>query len=362
MNKDSLNIEIQTEADRSCFLVDDLSLFCQSLLDYSRLYFISDTNTEVYAQQILEQLDSSRTALKVLPEGENTKAFSFLEEICEEASSFLNRKSAVVCVGGGVVGDLGGFFSSIFLRGVDFFLVPTSLLSMVDSSVGGKTAINLKAGKNLVGAFHTPRGIYLNKEALKSLSHEHWISGLSEMLKHGLLMDVEHYHRVKSLLSQSNFQEDLELEDIVSSIMIKKSVVEQDYKEKGMRSILNLGHTIGHALESSDNFALPHGIYVLFGLVYEVQLGARLGICSESLETELKALVKTQNLKLPVLNFEKLAPYLLKDKKNLGEKVEFAFVESPGKVFEKDGKFTTGIGVRELQDYMENIAKKDSVR
>lgn len=217
-----------------------------------------------YAEAVLESLGGGR--IYTVPEGESSKSLSVLECVLTAAADMrLSRKDAIVAVGGGVVGDLGGFAAAVYMRGIKFYNIPTTMLSMVDSSIGGKTAVNLGGAKNIVGAFHQPSGVLIDTDTLATLEKRHISAGLCEAVKMAATSDAElfSYFETASLEQISD-----EVEKVIySALSIKKAVVEEDEKEAGLRKILNLGHTIGHGIEAERHGALYHGECVALGML-----------------------------------------------------------------------------------------------
>ena len=217
------------------------------LLDLDRkvLVVTDDGVPAIYAKTILSQCREG--VLVTLPAGESTKNFdSFRMLLSKMLEASFTRKDCVVAVGGGVVGDLSGFAAACYMRGIDFYNIPTTLLSQVDSSIGGKTAIDLDGVKNIVGAFYQPKKVLIDPDTLKTLDKRQFSAGMAEVIKMALTSNAN----LCALIRDSKDpEEDLE-EIIVSALQIKKDVVEQDPKENGLRKILNFGHTIGHAIES----------------------------------------------------------------------------------------------------------------
>ncbi|MFV0502361.1 MAG: 3-dehydroquinate synthase [Lachnospirales bacterium] len=197
--------------------------------------------------------------LIILPDGENTKSFHYVETIMKEMlKKNYTREDTLVAFGGGVIGDLTGFVASMYMRGIDFIQIPTTLLSQVDSSVGGKTAINFSGHKNIVGAFYQPKFVLIDTNTLTTLDERQFNNGMAEIIKYGCILDLELFNSLKKPLS---------LEKIIYRCLeLKGKVVEADEKEKGLRKILNFGHTIGHGIESFKEYKLFHGECVAIGM------------------------------------------------------------------------------------------------
>ena len=289
------------------------------LLDLDRrvLVVTDDGVPSLYAQKILEQ--SKDGVLVTLPAGEATKDFSFFRQLLSrmlEAS--FTRKDCVVAVGGGVVGDLAGFAAACYMRGVDFYNVPTTLLSQVDSSIGGKTAIDLDGVKNIVGAFYQPKKVLIDPDTLQTLDPRQFSAGMAEAIKMAATSDAALFERIKN---STDIEADLE-EIITKALQIKKDVVEQDPKEQGIRKILNFGHTIGHAIESLNEGKLLHGECVALGM---------LSMCSEEVRAELLPVLQKFNLLVDLTwGKEQLMPLILHDKKMQKDGLSVIFVPAIG--------------------------------
>lgn len=192
----------------------------------------------------------------------------------------VGRDAAVIAVGGGVVGDVAGFVAATYMRGLPVIQVPTTLLAMIDASIGGKTGVDSPAGKNLIGAFHQPALVFIDTETLSTLPESELINGMAEAVKHGAIADRAYFD---ALLGSRSYPAIVE-----GSIRIKQSFVEQDPREQGARAALNFGHTIGHALELATGYALPHGHAVAIGMVIEARLGERIGVSAPGTGSELE--------------------------------------------------------------------------
>lgn len=236
---------------------------------------------EKYAQSVADA--SKKPIIVTLEQGENTKSFEQLQKLLSVMlKNNFSRKDCVVAVGGGVIGDLAGFAAATFMRGIDFYNIPTTLLSQVDSSIGGKVAINFEGIKNIIGAFYQPKRVIIDPELLSTLPDRQISNGLAEAIKMALTSDKKLF----KIFENDNIDENLE-EIIIRSLLIKKSVVEADEKEAGVRKILNFGHTIGHAIESDKFGELYHGECVALGMLY---------MCSEPVRERLIKVLKKVNL------------------------------------------------------------------
>ncbi len=252
--------------------------------------------------------------------GEASKSMETFQKLLSTMlENDFSRKDCVVAVGGGVVGDLSGFVASAYMRGVDFYNIPTTLLSQIDSSIGGKTAINFEGIKNIVGAFYQPKKVLIDPELLKTLPDRQISNGLAEAIKMALTSDNELF----KIFENEDIEENID-EIIIRSLNIKKNVVQQDEKESGIRKILNFGHTIGHGIESSVNMTeLYHGECVALGLI---------PMCSEKIRPRVVNVLKKCNLyNLMDFDWNKINEFLFHDKKADGDTVSVTMVNEIGK-------------------------------
>jgi 3-dehydroquinate synthase len=298
------------------------------------LAVVSDENVApLYAGPLLASLQEAgfAAALVTIPAGENSKTIETVSELWRNFLQLgLDRKSTVLALGGGVVGDLTGFAAATFMRGVPWVGLPTSLLAMVDSSLGGKTGFDLPEGKNLVGAFFPPRLVVAAPELLGTLSLFELRSGLAEVVKHGIIADPLLFGLCSSGLPavQTNL-----VEIVQRAMAVKIKVIEADPYERGLRAALNFGHTVGHALEKVTNYSLRHGEAVAIGMVVEARLAEKLWICSKGFSNQLAAVLS--NLALPVaippgLPRADLVAAMRNDKKRAAGVVHFALPEEVG--------------------------------
>lgn len=267
-------------------LIDEAAREITPLLHRSRIMIVTDEHVADHWLDPLEQsLNAAgvETAAIVLPAGESTKSFRQLEELCAEILRWrVERRSAIVALGGGVIGDLTGFAAAIVMRGIDFIQIPTTVLAQVDSSVGGKTGINTAHGKNLIGAFHQPRLVLADTATLDTLPAREIAAGYAEIVKYGLLGDAAFFEWLEA--DGAGFfagDEQVRRHAILESCRAKAAIVAADEKEGGVRALLNLGHTFAHALEAEAGFdgSLLHGEAVGIGMVMAFRLSARLGLC-----------------------------------------------------------------------------------
>jgi 3-dehydroquinate synthase len=268
------------------------------------------------------------------------------------------RDSAVVALGGGVIGDLAGFVAATYMRGVPHFQVPTTLLAMVDASVGGKTGVDTPQGKNLVGSFHPPAAVLADPLVLHPLPDREYRAGLAEAVKHGLIADPAYFAWLEAEASRLNGREPAAVTRLIRrSVEIKAEVVSDDERESGRRAILNAGHTIAHAMERVSNYQLPHGEAVALGLIVECELAERLGIGPPGLRARVAALLERfglpQRAPAPFKPSEVLAS-MTGDKKNRDGRVHFALAGELGRMHQGDG-WTTPVSQAAIEAALESI-------
>lgn len=264
---------------------------------------ITDSHVgKLYGEQLARQLSSGggRAELFAFPAGEWNKTRETWASLSDRMlASRFGRDSAVVALGGGVVGDVAGFVAATYLRGVPWVQVPTSLLAMIDSSIGGKTGVDVAAGKNLLGAFHQPRVVIADLDLLQTLPTGQLAAGLAEAVKHGVIADAEYFAFLEREHAAILAKDRAALERAVRrSVEIKAEVVAQDEREAGRRAILNFGHTVGHAIEATSKYEVLHGEAVAIGMVYEARLAESLRIAPAGTAQRITALL--ERLRLPV--------------------------------------------------------------
>ena len=327
--------------------LDDVGEMMASIKRPCRAVIVSDDNVySLYGEKVKLSLEkSSFTVFEyIVPHGENSKSvenFINIQEFCAENN--ITRTDLFVALGGGVVGDLTGFVASTYLRGVDFVQIPTTVLAMVDSSVGGKTAINLNAGKNLCGAFHQPIAVFADCETLGTLPDEIFNEGCAEIIKYGMILDGEFL----SFLKDNDIKENVEYV-IKRCVEIKRDIVNRDEFEKGERKLLNFGHTIGHAIEKCSNLTISHGSAVAIGMVIATKGAFELGLSYDDYSDVLLPILKKN--KLPTTcNFsaDELYKITLTDKKRSRDVISLIVPEEYGlcKIHK--------ISVEQLKDFIE---------
>lgn len=314
-------------------LLDDIGLHIAPLLKNKRIFIVTETTVAgLYESKVsaaLERAGIEQHWFHLSP-GESTKSFSVFEKLVNDLlGTGIERKDVVLALGGGVIGDLAGYAAASILRGINFIQIPTTLLSQVDSSVGGKTGINSPHGKNLIGAFHQPLGVFIDPNVLSTLPKRELQAGYAEVLKYGLIDDPEFLNWLlangKTLLGDeaSNSQMETQIYAIKTSCEAKARVVAEDELEGGKRALLNLGHTFGHALEAECGYdgTLLHGEGVAIGMVMALDLSYRMGIAPKQDRDTLVCHLKEVGMKWSAsdigvpLDAKTLVSHMAKDKK-----------------------------------------------
>lgn len=303
-----------------------------------KVFVVTDSNlAPLYGKPLVDQLAKLgiQAGLYAFPSGEGSKSHEQLLKLYEAFSrAEITRKDVVVALGGGVTGDLTGFAASTWLRGTGFLQVPTSLLAMVDSSIGGKVAVNLPVGKNLVGSFHHPEAVLIDPLLLKTLPDRHFSDGMAEVIKHGCIRDKGMFEWLEELGSRERFMEHAE-EIISRNCDIKRQVVQQDERETSLRMILNFGHTFGHAIEKAFHYEkYTHGECVAMGMVFAAGLSSRLGYCGADVPQRIRALATQYHLPAdwPKADREIIKNTVMLDKKAQTNEICLVLIKDIGEV------------------------------
>ncbi|MDG1153606.1 MAG: 3-dehydroquinate synthase [Alphaproteobacteria bacterium] len=360
------NIELSVELGKNSYpvfigknLLSNIGEKIKSFTDLNYAIIITDKNVEeIHLPIVKKSLEDNgiNPRLHIIDGGENSKSLEtyskLIEDILEQG---IERKTTLIALGGGVVGDLGGFVASSLLRGIKFIQIPTTLLSQVDSSIGGKTGINSDYGKNLIGAFYQPSMVISDIDVLKTLPSRELSAGLAEVIKYGLIKDRKFFDYLNTVID--DIQDDDFIEIIKTSCKIKADLVSKDEKEKGVRALLNLGHTFGHAIEKYCNYdgTILHGEAISIGMV----LAYRVGVIKKTAnDQDLEQVIQIFKLaKLPTklsdlgINFDKnkLLEYMYKDKKVENGKLKLVLPNNIG-----DAYTTSDFNVNDIQFIWEN--------
>jgi 3-dehydroquinate synthase len=301
---------------------------------------ITDENVErLYGDQALISLRSTgmRTTLISVPAGEGQKSLATMDLIFEQLiDAGLDRTSTVIALGGGVIGDLAGFVAATYLRGINLVQVPTTLMAQVDSSIGGKTGVNHRLGKNLIGAFYQPKFVLIDPLLLQTLPEREFWSGFSEVMKYGLIRDAEFFSTLEeTTLDRSLLQDTEMLSNVIESCCeIKAAITARDEKETDLRRILNFGHTIGHALEAVSQFELRHGEAVAWGMMAAAWLSHTKDYLEPNeMERIIRMLGKIPKPIIADYDSQVILDYIYRDKKVKNEKLHFVLLKQLGEAF-----------------------------
>ena len=329
-----LNIQSKQRTYPIVFSDEGLSTFVETLTENRILDSVvlgcNKTLLELYGNSLCKDLKNKGISVHLLlvPDGEEHKNIQTYVELSHKLDQFpIHRKTAFIALGGGVTGDMVGFLAATYLRGVPFVQVPTTLLAMVDSSVGGKVGVNTNKGKNRMGAFYPPILVFIAPEVLKTLPQEEWLCGLGEVVKHGILLDttiLDLCEEMAAAIASSNLQKitsEWINELVLRNCNVKKAIVEQDEFEQGARAMLNLGHTVGHAIESSLGHQIQHGICIAWGLLMELSWSVRQGTLDKQSYRRISSLISNMGFPdLPTdISQESLISFAKNDKKRDGK-------------------------------------------
>lgn len=302
-----------------------------------RVCIVTDSNVgRLYLNEVLKKLEESFDTVVsfTFPAGEGSKNLDTVQKVYRFLlDRHFHRKDVIVALGGGVTGDLAGYAAATYMRGIDYVQVPTTLLSQVDSSIGGKTGVDFDGYKNIVGAFKKPRLVFTNPSTLKTLPKRQFVSGMAEVIKHGYILDREYLTYLKKHRAEiMSLQEDVLEEMIEVSCKIKRDVVEQDFTEQSVRALLNFGHTVGHAVEKFAYERLFHGECVAIGMVAATILSVRKGLSEPSLLTDVRETLKSFELPVSVggLQEKSIVDALYLDKKAEGNSIKWILLNEAG--------------------------------
>jgi len=321
-------------------LLTQAALFAPHIRGARAVIVTNETVAPLYAAKVEDAIRSLGKAVDtvVLPDGESFKKWDTLNRIFDALlTAGADRKTTLIALGGGVIGDMTGFAAACYMRGVPFIQVPTTLLSQVDSSVGGKTGINHPLGKNMIGAFHQPQAVLADIDTLRTLPPRELAAGMAEVIKHGTIADADYFAWIEqNIAGLSNCETDLMAEAVRGSVRIKASVVAQDERESGLRAILNFGHTFGHAIEAGLGYGeWLHGEAVGCGMVMAADLSHRLGFIDIDTRNRITALTREANLPTvaPDLGVDRFIDLMRVDKKAEAGEIKFVLLRKLGEAF-----------------------------
>ena len=316
-------------------LINRVSEEIRKVYKGKKIFIITDDNVnKYYGDKISNELKGSDFEVKLLSlkPGEETKNFNTLPIVYNELLDFnLTRSDLIIALGGGVIGDLAGFVASTYLRGVDFVQIPTSLLAQVDSSVGGKVAVDLDRGKNLVGSFYHPKCVLIDPEVLNTLEDRFFIDGMAEVIKYGCIKDKEFFDYLEKMENNKQLINNMEVV-IHKCCDIKRQVVENDEKDKGERMLLNFGHTLGHAIEQHYKYTkYSHGEGVAIGMYVISKISEEKGLTKKGTSQRIKDILVKYNLPYELdVNIEETLEAINLDKKKLGNDLNIIILKEIG--------------------------------
>ncbi|MFN4197227.1 MAG: 3-dehydroquinate synthase [Caldimicrobium sp.] len=328
-----------------------ISIIAQDLLknyNIGKVAVITDSKVEAYyGEKFIQDLQSAgiKSILFSFPEGEASKNINTVITLARSlVQKGVDRKDLIIALGGGVVGDIAGFLASIYMRGLPYIQVPTTLLAQVDSSVGGKTGVDLPEGKNLIGTIYQPQGVYIDVQFLKTLPKSELKNGLAEVVKYGCILKRSLFYFLNKCVKTIYDMPPELLEKIIyDSVSIKARVVGADERESGLRRVLNFGHTIGHALEAYSDYKVPHGLAVSVGMAVEAKLSELLGVNEEPIFDSIVRLLEKLELPWRISHlgikpdFTQIFSYLGKDKKVWKGKLTWVLLKKIGQyIFYED--------------------------
>jgi 3-dehydroquinate synthase len=332
-----------------------------------RFAIITDeTVRDLHATRVAETFAPAEITVLAIPPGETHKTRESWARITDQLLALgFGRDSALVAVGGGVVGDLAGFVAATYMRGIPFVQVPTTLLAMIDASIGGKTGVDTPHGKNLVGAFHRPAAVIADPTVLATLPDRELRAGLAEAIKHGVIADAAYFAQIReaipALLGPGGHATTQMSDLIIRSIEVKADIVERDEHEGGLRKVLNFGHTLGHAIEALGNYQLLHGEAVAIGMALEAEVGERAGISARGTADAVRRVLEAARLpsaRPRPLEPDRIIEVARGDKKTRAGSIELALPLAVGKMAGEDSGWTARIGEELIREVLEECAER----
>ncbi len=318
-------------------LLADVGKHIKERFSPDKIFVVTDDNVNnLYGEQVVTALEDEGYIVKLisLSPGEQTKCMESLSYLYSEALSFsVTRSDMVVALGGGVIGDLAGVMAATLLRGIPFVQIPTTLLAQVDSSVGGKVAIDVSEGKNLVGTFYQPKLVLIDTDVLSTLSDTVFSDGLAEVIKYGFIADRELFELLNSCKNREDVYKNIE-SVVYTCCDIKRRIVEQDEHDTGIRMILNFGHTLGHAAEKEYNYqTYTHGQAVAFGMHLITRIGEKMGLTPSGISNSVTSMLEKFDLPCSISLSDKIGETISHDKKSSGDDINIVLLSGIGKAF-----------------------------
>lgn len=308
-----------------------------------KLCIVADSTTgSLYLDVVLDIVKeyADKVISFIFEAGEQSKNLDTVGDLYEKLiNGHFDRKDIIIALGGGVTGDLAGYTAATYLRGIRVIQLPTSLLAMVDSSIGGKTGVDFRGYKNMVGSFHQPSAVYINTSTLETLTDAQYFSGFGEIIKHGLIKDMKYFEYICANIDRLKKRDINVLEEVIAgSCEIKRAVVENDPEEKGERALLNFGHTLGHAIEKLMDFSMLHGECVAAGMVAASYISMERGMTTSSDYNRICTIIEELNLPLYVngISAEEVVKISKSDKKMDAGKIKFILLDGMGNAVIRD--------------------------
>lgn len=328
-------------------VIENCGAYAKKLSGAQKVTVVTDTNVApLYLERVQASLQKEGFEVRshIFTAGEESKHLGTIAEIYNTLADFrMSRKDIIVALGGGVCGDMAGFAAATYLRGIDFIQVPTSLLAQVDSSVGGKTGVDLSYGKNLVGAFHQPIAVLIDPDMLKTLPDKFVVDGMAEVIKYGCIKDKDFFEKLENENALEHIEDVIEV-----CVSIKRDVVNRDAKEAGERMLLNFGHTLGHSIEKLYNFTgITHGMAVAIGMVLISRAGEKHGITERGTTERIIKLCEKYGLPTSdKASFKDMADAAKGDKKTAGGNINLVLLTKIGQ------SFTQKVALDKLEDFI----------
>ena len=338
-----------------------------------KLVVVTDDNLHQFYKGLIESLTELAGVKFIktisIPPGEGSKSREMKSHIEDEMfDSHCTRDTLIIAIGGGVVLDLAGFVAATFCRGIPIIYIPTSLLAQIDAAIGGKTGINTKFGKNLLGAFKQPEAVFISQEFLKTIPDIEYISAFAEVIKHALIVDKNYFNFLYKNADKIKSRNPEFLEKVIKrSLEIKRDIVKKDEKEKNLRAILNFGHTIGHAIERAYDYKINHGQAVAYGILVESYISYKLNFLSKPNYDQIVQIIQLyniDNLLLPNLDYSLLGNclnYLKYDKKNINSDIRLVLIKNIGEVVSNNNNYTHPTSVLIIENSLKKLFQKDLI-
>lgn len=344
-------------------ILDSIRDFVKKNHNSKRVTVIVGENTiGLHKRKIIDAIGTLNPVYITVPSGESSKSRKMKEKIEDTLlNNKFGRDSLIIAIGGGVVGDLSGFIASTFNRGIPIIHIPTTLLAMADSSIGGKTAINTKHGKNLIGTVYQPAAVFADIDFLETLSDEEFRNGLAEIIKMSIIKDKNLFSLLEKNHKSIMARDKKLLQQIIKrSIELKKEVVEKDAEESNLRQILNFGHTFGHALEAYYKYKIRHGYAVAQGILVESKISELTENLNPQDRKKIDELLKSFGFELNIknLNINKIIKFMISDKKSRNQKPRFVLLEKIGKIKSKGNNFSFKVDNKTIEKAIE-LCKND---